>query len=133
MKKIFLTAAGVMLMMAMAHAQFTYDYLKAADHYYKKADYNSAAEYYQKYLASRKTIVRPAVYNPYTANTLSKKPVVVVSSEQQAIYYLAESYRQLHNYVKAAPYYEEALEFDKAQFPLAGFHYATALRALEKI
>ncbi|WP_298732396.1 OmpA family protein [uncultured Chitinophaga sp.] len=131
MQKIFLTAAIVFAAM-VARAQFTYDYLKAADHYYKKADYNSAAEYYEKYLASRKTIVRPAAYNPYTAQTLSKKPVTVVSSEQQAIYYLAESYRLLNNYKKAAPYYEEALEFDKTQFPLAAFHYATALRALEK-
>lgn len=131
MQKIFLTAAIVFAAM-VARAQFTYDYLKAADHYYKKADYNSAAEYYEKYLASRKTIIRPAAYNPYTAQTLSKKPVTVVSSEQQAIYYLAESYRLLNNYKKAAPYYEEALEFDKAQFPLAAFHYATALRALEK-
>ncbi len=131
MQKIFLTVAIVFTVSA-ARAQFTYDYLKAADHYYKKADYNSAAEYYEKYLASRKTIIRPAAYNPYTAQTLSKKPVTVVSSEQQAIYYLAESYRQLTNYKKAAPYYEEALEFDKAQFPLAPFHYATSLRALEK-
>lgn len=131
MQKIFLTVAIVFSVMA-AQAQFTYDYLKAADHYYKKSDYNSAAEYYEKYLASRKTIIRPAAYNPYTAQTLSRKPVTVVSSEQQAIYYLAESYRQLNNYKKAAPYYEEALEFDKAQFPLAAFHYATALRTLEK-
>lgn len=131
MQKIFLTVVIVFAAMA-ARAQFTYDYLKAADHYYKKADYNSAAEYYEKYLASRKTIIRPAAYNPYTAQTLTRKPVTVVSSEQQAIYYLAESYRLLNNYKKALPYYEDALEFDKAQFPLAAFHYATALRALEK-
>lgn len=131
MQKIFLTVAIIFAVNA-ARAQFTYDYLKAGDHYYKKADYSSAAEYYEKYLASRKTIIRPAAYNPYTAQTLSRKPVTVVSSEQQAIYYLAESYRRLNNYKKAAPYYEEALEFDKTQFPLAAFHYATALRALEK-
>ncbi len=59
MQKIFLTAAIVFAAMG-ARAQFTYDYLKAADHYYKKADYNSATEYYEKYLASRKTIIRPA-------------------------------------------------------------------------
>ncbi|SEM45024.1 Outer membrane protein OmpA [Chitinophaga rupis] len=131
MKRIFLVAAVVLMGMA-AQAQFTYDYLKAGDFYYKKADYNSAAQYYEKYLASRKSIIRPASYNPYTTGTLSKKQVTPVSSEQQAIYYLAESYRQLHYYVKAAPYYEEALEFDKTQFPLAAYHYATALRALEK-
>ncbi|GAA0553462.1 OmpA family protein [Chitinophaga japonensis] len=131
MKRILLIAA-VALMVVKAQAQFTYNYLRAADQYYRKADYNSAAEYYEKYLASRKTVIRPASYNPYTAQSLSKKPVTVVSSEQQAIYQLAESYRLLHNYEKAAPYYEEALEFDKTQFPLAPFHYATALRALEK-
>jgi outer membrane protein OmpA-like peptidoglycan-associated protein/tetratricopeptide (TPR) repeat protein len=131
MKRTFLVAAIVLMGMA-AQAQFTYDYLKAGDFYYKKADYNSAAQYYEKYLASRKSIVRPAAYNPYTTGALRKKKATPVSSEQQAIYNLAESYRNLHYYVKAAPYYEEALEFDKTQFPLAAYYYATALRALEK-
>lgn len=133
MKKTFVTITAL-LIVAMAHAQFTYDYLKAADQYYRKADYSSASEYYEKYLATRKSkmVIRPASYSPYSNIAPSKRKAVPVSSEQQAIYQLAESYRLLHNYEKAAPWYQEALEFDKQQFPLAPYHYATSLRALAK-
>jgi len=51
MKKIF--ATGIMCCgLLAAKAQFTYDYLRAADNYYKKADYYSAAQYYEKYLGT---------------------------------------------------------------------------------
>lgn len=131
MKKIFLTAATVLAITA-AQAQFTYDYLRAADQYYRKADYNSAAQYYEKYLASRKYVNKPSSYNPYAAKSLSEKAKKASSSEQEAVYKLADSYRQLHYYDKAAPYFETSLEYDKTQFPLAAYYYATALRALGK-
>ena len=131
MKKIFLTIVLFSLVVA-GNAQFAYDYLKAADYYYKKADYNSAAQYYEKYLAGNRAIVSNAVYKPYTTQASTKKTQVVVSNEQQAIYKLAESYRLLNDYGKAVPWYAEALEFDKARFPLAPYYYAVSLRALAR-
>jgi len=131
MKNIFLTIV-LFSLVAVGKGQFAYDYLKAADYYYKKADYNSAAQYYEKYLAGNRSIVSNAVYKPYTTQSSTKKTQAVVSSEQQAIYKLAESYRQLNDYGKAVPWYAEALEFDKTQFPLAPYYYAVALRALAR-
>jgi OOP family OmpA-OmpF porin len=131
MKKIFFTTA-VLLSGMMSYAQITYNYLKAADQYYSKADYNSAAQYYEKYLGTRNKTVKPDTYKPYAAVSVIKNKTVKVSSEQLAVYKLAESYRNLHNYKKAAPYYETVLEMDKTGFPLAGYYYAVSLRALAK-
>ncbi|SDG04621.1 OmpA family protein [Chitinophaga filiformis] len=129
MKHIFLTAV-LFSVVTISKAQVAYNYLRAADYYYKNAEYSSAAPYYEKYLAGTRTIVSNAAYRPYNTQPSTKKSMVGVSSEQQAIYKLAESYRLLHNYSKAVPWYAEAMEFDKATFPLAPYHYAVALRAL---
>lgn len=132
MKKFSITVAFLVMVFA-GKAQFAYDYLKAADYYYKTADYASAAQYYEKYLAGNRTIVSHAVYKPYTTQPpVTKKTQVVVSSEQQAVYRLADSYRQLHDYGKAVPWYEQALEFDKTGYPLAPYYYAVSLRALSR-
>ena len=63
MKKIMLTLSIGALSIA-AHAQFAFDYLKAADAYYKKQQLASAAEYYEKHLASVKGKGGGAAYNP---------------------------------------------------------------------
>lgn len=131
MKKI-ITALFV-LFVYNASAQFTYDYLRAADGYFKKGDYYSAAQYYEKYLGNPSGKDRQNGVSPYAVQTSSsKKASGPVSSKQQAVYNLAESYRLLNFPAKAEPAYQQALSFDKTQFPLAGFHYATTLRALAK-
>ncbi|MFY0254428.1 OmpA family protein [Chitinophaga sp. 30R24] len=132
MKKIFFTSA-VLLSGMVSYAQFTYNYLKAADQYYSKEDYNSAATYYEKYLDSHSKKVKPDTYKPYVAVAEEKHKVIKVSSEQEAVYKLAESYRNLHNYGKAAPYYASVMQLDQtSSFPLAAYYYAVSLRALAK-
>jgi outer membrane protein OmpA-like peptidoglycan-associated protein len=74
---------------------------------------------------------RQTSYNPYSAQSSAKKSKAG-SNAEQVIYHLAESYRQLHFPSKAAPYYQQALNFDKAQYPLAGYYYAVSLKALQK-
>lgn len=131
MKKIYATAV-IVFCFGWAKAQFTYDYLKAADNYYRQADYNSAAEYYEKYLSTAKPVVNKEGFNPYTAQPTASRKKVAVSSRQQAVFYLAESYRRLHYPSKAVTYYKQTLEASETSFPLAGYHYATSLRALEQ-
>lgn len=129
MKKILL--AALIVSSVTSKAQFTLDYLKAGDDYFRKADYISAAQYYEKYLAGN-TKATTAAYNPYVIQKGSKKSVGPVSSRELAIYRTGESYRMLNYPAKAETYYKQALEFDKEQFPLARFHYATMLRALAR-
>jgi OmpA-OmpF porin, OOP family len=130
MKKYFVTALAVFAMV-VSQAQFTYDYQRAANDYYAKGDYNSATVYYEKYLADGKGKDGPT-YDPYTIQKMSKQEKTVMLSKQQSIYNLAESYRHLNFHIKAEPYYQQAVSFDKTSFPLAKFRYATTLRALEK-
>lgn len=131
MKKILLTAT-VFVCFASAKSQFTYDYLKAADNYFKKGDYYSASLYYEKYLNTGKSKNNTSDFKPYTVQLSSKKAQGNVSSQQQAIYNLAESYRQLNYYVKAEPVYKQVIDWKTSQFPLALYHYAVTLRAQAK-
>ncbi len=126
MKKVFYI---LILIPGFIKAQFVTDYLKAADSYYKKGDYYSAAQYYEKYLESKGTKAKPEDYNPYNV-----KPAPGVKSAvpgtQLAVYNLAESYRQLNYPVKAVAYYEQALSYKNSALPLALYYYAATLRAL---
>lgn len=124
-------AASAVCVLSSAQAQFTYDYLKAADEYYRKADYYSAAQYYEKYLNANGAI-KNGEFDPYFVKGAAAKEKKDLSSKEQAVYNLAESYRQLNFYVKAEPYYEQAATFEDAKFSLADYHYASTLRALGK-
>src|SRR5262245_30356336 len=125
MKKIFLILVVVPGFMG-ARAQFVADYLKAADTYYKKGDYYSAARYYEKYLDSKGTKTKREDYNPYNVKPASAAAVKgATSSAQLAVYNLAESYRQLNYPVKAVTYYEQALGYNNNQLPLAQYYYAS--------
>lgn len=130
MKKIFVLTA-VLFSFASLHAQFVYDYLKAADDYFQKGDYASAAEYYEKYMGGDKT-GKDKEFKPYTPQNSSKKTAAAAVNQEQAMYNLAECYRLLNYPSKAEPQYKEVMVANKKQFPLAQYHYASQLRALGK-
>jgi OmpA-OmpF porin, OOP family len=130
MKKISLTLS-IFCLIANLHGQVVYDYLRAADNYFSKKDYASAAEYYEKYLNIGSGKVKGDSYNPYTIDPKAKR-TAATSSKEQAIYNLAESYRMLHYPSKAEAPYKQTVEQSGARFPLAEYHYATVLRSLEK-
>lgn len=129
MKKIFFTLA-VVFSVANLQAQYVYDYLKAADSYFTKGDYSSAAVYYEKYFASGEGGNRKE-FNPYAPQNVSSKKTASDSENEQATYRLAESYRLLNFPSKAEPQYRKVMN-NKSQFPLAEYYDATMLRALGK-
>lgn len=116
------------LFIVSASAQVMFDYLRAADDYYKKGDYNSATIYYEKYIkmGGKKGIGN---YEPYQVKQvkMQKSGPVKLTSRQEAIYKLAESYRKLNNYAEALQWYKEATEWHQ-QFPDAKYWYAVSLR-----
>ena len=131
MKKILIIlviAPGFMV----ARGQFVADYLKAADNYYKKGDYYSAALYYEKYLGTKAKKTTRDDYNPYNVKPAAGAVKAVTSNAQLAVFNLAESYRQLNFPVKAVTYYEQALGYNNSQLPLTRYYYASTLRALGK-
>src|SRR5688572_30203331 len=129
MKKIFLSA--MVIASLQLQAQVSFDYLKAADAYYRKADYASASSYYEKYLAGNGKKGK-GQYDPYTVQSLSKAEKHSSKTNQQAVYNLAECYRLLTYYSKAEPFYKESVGFDKQAYPVATYRYAMVLKALEQ-
>jgi outer membrane protein OmpA-like peptidoglycan-associated protein len=128
MKKIFAITGIFCLLTSLVSAQFVYDYLKAGDTYFAKADYASAADYYEKYLGKGKGAGRE--YDPYKPQLSSPKKEAALSSREKAQWQLAESYRLLHYTTKAEVAYKKLLEGNKEKFPLATFHLAEQFRAL---
>ncbi|HRN78871.1 MAG TPA: OmpA family protein [Ferruginibacter sp.] len=131
MKKSLLMLALVFGGLSL-HAQVNYEYVKAADQYYAKGDYYSAARWYEKALGKGKVKARTSGgFSPYGANrAAAPKQKVAVSDKEQAMFNLAESYRKLHFHEKALPYYQDAVKTER--FPLARYHYATTLRAMQQ-
>jgi outer membrane protein OmpA-like peptidoglycan-associated protein/tetratricopeptide (TPR) repeat protein len=112
-------------------AQFVYDYLKAADNYFLKEDYSSAANYYEKYFEENPALTEDE-FNPYKPQNSAVKRTAEPQNKEQSMYRLAESYRLLNYPAKAAPYYKKVMDMAKKQYPLAQYYYGTQLRALAK-
>jgi outer membrane protein OmpA-like peptidoglycan-associated protein len=110
-----------------SYSQFTYDYKKSADKFYAQGDYFSAAENYEKYLEQKKSA--GSTTEPYTVQGKSGKKGKSITSREEIVYRIAESYRMLHYPSKAEKWYGEATAFDKTQYPLAAYWYGVSLRA----
>lgn len=133
MKKIYLISGFFLLTTSLVNAQFVYDYLKAGDNYFAKADYSSAADYYEKYLNKEKgDKALKQGFDPYKPQLSATKKDASVSSREKAQWQLAESYRMLNYTSKAEVAYKKLLEGNKEKFPLAVFHLAQQLRASGK-
>jgi len=134
MKKFIVLLVTLSGLITAAQSQTGNPYVAAADKYFAAGDYFSAAEYYETYLNGGKSKkAQAAAFNPYVVTEASSKKVTVTStSKEKVIYNLAECYRKLHYPDKAATLYQQATSFNKAEFPLATFHYASTLRAQGK-
>lgn len=131
MKKLIACTVALFSIMGLS-AQYIADYLKAADDYFAKGDYASAAEYYEKYLGGNKTGGQTA-FNPYTPQNVSHKAATASVSKEKAAYQLAECYRLLNYPGKAEAQYKVVLDGGGVSaFPQVQFHYASQLRALGK-
>jgi OOP family OmpA-OmpF porin len=121
----------MMLSVAAANSQTTNDYLRAAEDFFSKGDYYSAARFYEKVLTGKVDTVG-ALYNPYVVQRTSTKPAIPKgSSRHQIVYKTAEAYRLLNNPVKSEPYYQEAAGYGP-EYPLARYYYAKSLKANSK-
>jgi len=122
------TIVMLLLCCMTANAQFSYDYLKTADKYYAQGDYYNASLYYEKYLDAAGKKNNAKGFDPYVVPE-QKGSSIKASTHQQAVYKLAESYRQLNNYAKAAPIYKQTLNYDSTKFPYRYYWYGVSLRA----
>lgn len=133
MNKKYIIAGLLSLSATLGNAQFVYDYLKAGDNYFAKADYSSAADYYEKYLNKDKgDKALQKGFDPYKPQLSAAKKDASVSSREKAQWQLAESYRLLNYTEKAGDAYKKLVDNNKDKFPLATFHMAEQLRAQGK-
>lgn len=121
----------MMLTAVSAYSQTTNDYLRAAEDFFNKGDYFSAARYYERVLTG-KVDTSGAQFNPYVVQrTVAKPRIPTGSSRHQIVYKTAESYRLLNNPVKSEPYYQEAVSYGP-DYPLARYYYAKSLKSNSK-
>lgn len=128
---IRLAFGACMILTALAgNAQSTNDYFKAAEDFFSKGDYYSAAQYYERVL-SGKVDTAGAQFNPYSVSRpVSKAKAPTGATRNKIVYKIAESYRMLNYPAKSEQYYQEAVKF--SEFPLARFYYAKSLKANAK-
>jgi outer membrane protein OmpA-like peptidoglycan-associated protein/tetratricopeptide (TPR) repeat protein len=110
-----------------AQAQFVSNYKKAADSYYAKGDFNSAAQYYEKYMAGKAG--GKGGYDPYQVQKQSKSSEKDAAESADILYRVAESYRNLSWYAKAEEPYKKVADDASEKYPLARYWYGVSLRA----
>lgn len=115
--------------MLTASAQFVVDYLKGANEYYRKGDYASAVEYFEKYLAGTDED-QQGEYNPYAPQKGKGKTDKDATNPLEVTYRVAECYRHLNYPSKAAPVYKKVIDAKTNFYPLARYYYGQQLRAL---
>jgi outer membrane protein OmpA-like peptidoglycan-associated protein/tetratricopeptide (TPR) repeat protein len=103
--------------------------LQHANVFYQSGDYANAALYYEKYLG----VQRPSSSRtPYTVRNVGNSGKDA-SSNASVFYMLAESYRNMKNYVQAEPWYEQSLAGKGADSSAEIlFGYGICLRANRK-
>ena len=117
-----------------SNAQFGADYKKAADQFFQKGDYFTAAKYYEKFLGITPKENGPS-YTPYFLKMAKtgKAAKKASGSQQEAIYKLAESYRLYNDYGNAEKWYGLAVMQEGDAFPLSRYYYGMSLRANNKL
>ncbi len=132
MKKIrngFFYTALFSISALAATAQTASDYLQAAERFFKEGDYYSASQYYEKFLTGKPGKAKSG-YNPYVVQRVAATSAATSpSSRKDVVYNIAESYRMVHYYSKAEPYYREAAEMGTV-YPLAAYWHAKCQRAI---
>jgi len=108
------------------HAQTGTGYFNQAENLFKARNYYEASVVFEKYLATEKNS-RPRS-TPFAIEK-KVKGKTNMDPHQEAVYYLAESYRMINDYQKAEKYYKEAVGFSGKAYPEAQYWYAVTLRA----
>lgn len=109
-----------------AQAQYRSNYKTAADRYYAKGDYHSAAYYYEKYLSGASPVNKN--YAPYQVQKQGTQITNTHKQPVETVYRLADSYYRLNNYQQAGPLYKMLMEKHMEQYPQSMVLYAVCLR-----
>ena len=118
------------LLCSRLHAQVNATaYFNKGGELFKEGKYFEASQCYEIYLANEKK-ARPQLV-PFAVQK-KKKGRTAVTVHQEAVYYLAESYRRCNDFEKAEKWYQAASNFPETVFPECRYWLAVTLRANRK-
>jgi OOP family OmpA-OmpF porin len=103
-------------------------YFNQANTLFKKKEYYSAAQYYEKYLAEAKKDP-PATAQPFAVQKKLKGGAGSRNNREDAMYNLAECYRLCNDHEQAEKWYAEAATLLHKDHPLLLYWYAVSLLA----
>ncbi len=127
-QKIVLLIGLFLFCIAATKGQLSHSgYFNQGNRLFEKKDYYAAAQYYEKYLAIKKSSAPGA--QPFAIEKKVKGSPGIRDSRWQAIYRLAECYRLCHDYTQAEKWYKEAASYPAVNYPLAQYWYGVSLRA----
>lgn len=105
-------------------------YFLKAEKLLTQQKYTEAAQYYEKYLASERSVAAKA--DPFAVGKKIKGQHNGINIHHEAVYHLAESYRLSNDYTRAEKYYKEATGFPEKFYPASLYWYGVTLRANQK-
>lgn len=109
------------------HAQYVTNYKNAADGYYNKGDYYSAARYYEKYISGESP-----VHSGYTPYAMQKQGTRIGNRSKLPaglVYRLADCYFRLNDFEHAASWFKMLVDKFPGMYPQARYWYAVCLRS----
>jgi len=108
------------------HAQVSHlGYFRQGEKLFRDNSYYEAAQYFEKYLIGKRSRLgaQPFAVEKKVVGQTHRNP------RQEAIYHLAECYRQLHDYTQAEKWYAKASVFPAAAYPECHYWYGITLKA----
>ncbi len=127
--KIVLPLAAGLFLSHSGMAQRYSGYFGQAEKLYQTNHYFEATQVYEKYLATEKNSQPRS--SPFAVDK-KRKGRRNMNPHQEAVYHLAESYRQLNDYAHAEKYYKQSTTFSPKVYPASRYWYAVTLRAEQK-
>lgn len=104
-------------------------YYVKAEKLFKQKKYYEAIQYYEKYLGMEQSVT--ARSQPFAVQK-KVKGKSNLSTHNESVYNLAESYRYCNNYTEAEKWYKASTDFNKDAYPESLYWYGVTLRANQK-
>jgi outer membrane protein OmpA-like peptidoglycan-associated protein/tetratricopeptide (TPR) repeat protein len=129
MFKHLIIIAGLGMAAVAVNAQAT-NYKRVAEQFYAKADYYSAAHYFEKYLSGK-----TPTHSGYNAYVVQKQGAALINPSDlggldgNLLFHMGDCYFNLNDFIHAEQWYKVLLKKDSTTFPLARYYYGVCLRA----
>lgn len=117
------------LLSANIQAQGTTGYFTQAEKLFAQKQYYDAIQYYEKYLSTETGIASRSTPFAVKKKTPGKSNLNI---HNEAVYHLAESYRNIKDFSKAEKLYKEATGFSTKAYPASKYWYGVTLRSNNK-